>query len=185
MAKSKLVLRKQVAALPVRRDADGALRVMLVTSRETHRFIVPKGWPMKRRKDHRAAAIEAMQEAGVIGRVHRKPIGHYVYWKRLSDRFDLCKVKVFVLEVETQLPMWREKDQRRTAWLTIDDAADLIDDVGLVGIIRGLPKALGRHKGGQAKRRKSAETAAAAGERAAVGTADQTASAQAQRRSAK
>lgn len=138
--KSKPKLRRQVAALPIRNDAQGHLRVMLMTSRETKRLIVPKGWPMKGRKDHRAAAIEAMEEAGLVGRIHRKSLGSYVYWKRLKDRFDLCRVKVFVLEVDRQLPVWREQEQRQMGWLLTDDAADLVDDPGLSRIIRKLPK---------------------------------------------
>ena len=63
--------RKQAAALPVRVDDEGRVHVLLITSRETQRFIIPKGWPMKGRKDHQAAAIEAQQEAGIIGRIQK------------------------------------------------------------------------------------------------------------------
>ncbi len=131
--------RKQVAALPFRFDAEGRLHVLLITSRETQRFIIPKGWPMKGHKDHRAAAIEAQQEAGVVGRVHKKPVGIYTYWKRRADHFDYCRVKVFPLEFQHQLPEWREKGQRRGVWLLPGKAADLVDDAGLVDIIRNLP----------------------------------------------
>lgn len=130
--------RKQVAALPVRLDADGRLRVLLITSRKTRRFIIPKGWPMKGRKDHQAAAIEAREEAGVIGRIHKKPIGSYMSWKRRPDHFDLCRVRVFVLEFRHQLPDWRERGQRRGTWLLVEDAADLVDDPGLGDILRAL-----------------------------------------------
>ncbi len=122
----------------MRLDAAGRTRVLLITSRETKRMIVPKGWPMKGRKDYRAAAIEAQEEAGVIGRVGKKPIGAYTYWKRRPDHFDLCRVKVYLLEVERQLPAWREKGQRQGAWFLVEDAADLVDDAGLVPILRGL-----------------------------------------------
>lgn len=132
-------VKKQVAALPVKLDAAGRTRVLLITSRETKRMIIPKGWPMKGYKDYRAAAIEAQEEAGVIGRVGKKPVGSYTYWKRRPDHFDLCRVKVYVLEVARQLPAWREKGQRQGAWFLLDDAADLVDDAGLVTILRGLP----------------------------------------------
>ena len=138
MNKPKAKIRKQVAALPVRLDAAGRTRVLLITSRETKRLIIPKGWPMKGRKDHRTAAIEAQEEAGLIGRVSKKPIGTYIYWKRRPEHFDLCRVKVYLLEVERQLPAWREKGQRQGAWFLSEDAAELIDDAGLVSLLRDL-----------------------------------------------
>jgi len=85
---------RQVAALPFRYVA-GSLEVLILTSRETGRFILPKGWPMKGRDDHNAVAIEAREEAGLIGKVRRKPIGKYSYWKRLGDQFRLVKVDVY------------------------------------------------------------------------------------------
>ncbi len=109
---------------------------------ETRRFIIPKGWPIKGRKHHRAAAIEAQEEAGLIGRVQKKAIGSYTYWKLRPDHFDHCRVEVFILDVRHQLPDWKEKGQRQGAWLLVDDAADLVDDPGLVDIIRTLPNRL-------------------------------------------
>jgi hypothetical protein len=69
----------QVAALPIRYNDAGLLDVPIVTCSETSRFIIPEGWPMK------AAEQEARKEAGVEGKIGRKPIGSYIYWKRLSD----------------------------------------------------------------------------------------------------
>jgi 8-oxo-dGTP pyrophosphatase MutT (NUDIX family) len=142
MSKPKLKPRKQVAALAVRNDAVGRVRVMLMTSRETKRLVVPKGWPMKDRADHSAAETEAKQEAGVVGRVHRKPIGSYDYWKRLADHFVFCRVKVFLLEFERQLATWKEHDQREIEWFEIEDAAELVDKPGMSAIIRELPTRL-------------------------------------------
>lgn len=144
--------RKQVAALPIMYNSDGRLRIQLITSRETQRLIIPKGWPMKGRKDHRAAAIEAREEAGLIGRIHRKSIGSYTYWKRRPGAFLYCRVKVFVLEVISQLTDWREKDQRRGVWLLLDDAAEKVDDPGLVPILRDLPDRLPRKRPRSIKR---------------------------------
>jgi 8-oxo-dGTP pyrophosphatase MutT (NUDIX family) len=67
---------RQVAALPFRIHS-GSLEVLIITSRDTGRFIIPKGWPMKGRADPDAAAVEAREEAGVIGKVHREPIGKH------------------------------------------------------------------------------------------------------------
>ncbi len=132
----RIKIRKQVAAIPLTRDDEGRLMVMLITSRETRRLIVPKGWAMKGRKDHRAAAIEAREEAGLIGRVHRKPVGTYAYWKRMPDRFVYCVVKVYRLDVTGQLKTWREQGQRRRVWLLPEDAVERVDEPGLGPLIR-------------------------------------------------
>lgn len=117
----------QVAALPVQgRDAD--LRVLLVTSRETRRWIIPKGWPEKGMKDYDAAAREALEEAGLTGRISRRPIGHYRYFKRTLDSFQPCSVAVYRLDVEGEQPTWSEQGQRQRAWFSPDVAALLVDE---------------------------------------------------------
>jgi 8-oxo-dGTP pyrophosphatase MutT (NUDIX family) len=134
--------KKQVAALPVARAEDGSLRVLVITSRETRRFIVPKGWPMKGVKDHRAAEIEAREEAGLIGRAHKKPIGSYLAWKVQTGGAQLVKLKVFLLEVERELNDWKERGQRGMAWLRIEEAAHVVSEAGLSQIILDLPHRL-------------------------------------------
>jgi 8-oxo-dGTP pyrophosphatase MutT (NUDIX family) len=133
--------RRQVAAFPFCYHS-GLLEILIVTSRETGRFIIPKGWPMKGRADPKAAAIEAREEAGVVGKVHRKPIGKYSYWKRLADQFRLVEVEVYPLEVSRQLETWREKQSRQMAWLSLNDAATLVDEPQLITLIRNLDKLL-------------------------------------------
>lgn len=128
----------QIGALPIRQDADGALEVLLVTSRETRRWTIPKGWPMKGLKDHKAAALEAREEAGVEGRVRKKPLGSYLYWKRREAHFDLCRVSVYLLEVDRELARWREKAERETRWLGITDAALMVSEPELCSLIEGL-----------------------------------------------
>ncbi len=129
--------RAQVAALPVRLGPDG-WQVMLISSRETQRWIVPKGWPMKSRKDHDAARREALEEAGVSGRIRKHPLGAYTYDKRLVDGVQPCRVMVYLLEVEKELPSWREKGQRQRQWFSLDAAAELISEPGLARLMRSL-----------------------------------------------
>jgi 8-oxo-dGTP pyrophosphatase MutT (NUDIX family) len=74
MAKSDRTADTQFGALPYRIGAAG-VEVMLITSRETKRWVIPKGWPMPGKKPHQVAAIEARQEAGVTGVMAKKPIG--------------------------------------------------------------------------------------------------------------
>ena len=129
---------RQVAALPVRQSADGTWQVLLVTSRATRRWVIPKGWPMKKLKDHKAAALEAEQEAGVVGRVSKAPVGSYLYWKRRREHFDLCQVDVDLLDVTRQLSRWKEEAQRTVRWLDPTIAAYAVDEPGLTFLIEQL-----------------------------------------------
>lgn len=129
----------QFAALPVREGEHG-LEVLLVTSRETGRWIIPKGWPMKNRKPHQAAAQEAFEEAGVKGRVHKKAIGQYQAFKRFEEHFVLCTVHVYEMEVTDELQTWKEMHQRRRAWFPAARAALLVDEPGLASLIESLPR---------------------------------------------
>jgi 8-oxo-dGTP pyrophosphatase MutT (NUDIX family) len=137
--------RRQVAALPFRLDAQGSPEVLIITSRETGRFVLPKGWPVKGLSDPQAAAKEAREEAGLKGKIGRKPIGNYQYWKRLPDHFRLIKVDVYLLEVSRQLETWREKQSRRTAWLSPESAALLVDEPKLISLIQNLKQSLASH----------------------------------------
>jgi 8-oxo-dGTP pyrophosphatase MutT (NUDIX family) len=129
---------RQVAALPLGTGPDGALRVLLLTSRETGRWIIPKGWPMRGLKPHEAAAREALEEAGGLGHVTKKPIGDYHYFKRRTDHFDYCQVDVYLLKVEKQLGVWREQGQRKTEWFPLSEAETLVDEPGLVALLQNL-----------------------------------------------
>jgi 8-oxo-dGTP pyrophosphatase MutT (NUDIX family) len=135
---AKTSSRAQVAALPLRIDTGGKPWILLLTSRETNRWIIPKGWTMKGRKPWEAAAIEAREEAGIVGRPRKKPIGSYVYFKRQKAHFDLCRVEVYVLTFAKQLKAWREADQRETKWFPLSEAAELVEEPGLVALIRKL-----------------------------------------------
>ena len=133
--------RTQYAALPYRL-VNGRPEVLLVTSRETRRWIIPKGWAKKGVKPHEMAAIEAYEEAGVRGDVGKRPIGSYRYEKRMPDGKTVpCDVTVFPLEIHEELESWPEKGQRERRWLSSSQAALLISEGGLVGLLLriGLP----------------------------------------------
>jgi 8-oxo-dGTP pyrophosphatase MutT (NUDIX family) len=135
----KIAPHVQYAALPYRRNPDLDLEVLLVTSRETRRWVIPKGWPVQKLAPHRSAAHEAMEEAGLVGRIGRRSIGSYGYRKRLSTGSVIpCQVMVFPLKVSKQLTTWPEKDQRRTKWFRPDAAAKAVKEPELRAIIRDL-----------------------------------------------
>jgi 8-oxo-dGTP pyrophosphatase MutT (NUDIX family) len=140
--------RYQIAALPLRRVANRT-EVLLVTSRDTGRWVVPKGWPWRNVPDHEAAAGEAWEEAGVRGRVKPKSIGDFTYAKRRDSKSFLVKVFVFVLEVKEVASSWPERGERRRRWFTAAKAAEAVDEAGLKEILLSLVAskgALGRSR---------------------------------------
>jgi 8-oxo-dGTP pyrophosphatase MutT (NUDIX family) len=131
--------RRQVAALPLRLAKNGAIEILLVTSRDTGRWIIPKGWTSKRIKDCKAAAREAREEAGVKGKILREAIGTYRYIKRELGKGALVEVRVFLLKVSKRCKRWPEKRERRRAWFHIEDAASRVSDPELsilIGLLR-------------------------------------------------
>jgi 8-oxo-dGTP pyrophosphatase MutT (NUDIX family) len=127
----------QYAALPVALEG-GEPRVMLITTRGTGRWIIPKGHPERKLKPHELAAKEAYEEAGVIGRVHSEAIGSYRVGKPKDEPGEAVTVEVFLLEVDSQLDDWPEKGQRETRWFSLAQAAMKVTDGGLVEILLGL-----------------------------------------------
>lgn len=135
---------KQVAALPVRKAGDGSLEVLLVTSRETGRWVIPKGWPSKRLKDKDAAAREARQEAGVTGKIRGKPLGGYRYRKIEPGGSRLLDVTVYLLKVERERKRWPEQNERERSWMALEVAARRVREPNLRQLILGLQNAHGQ-----------------------------------------
>lgn len=127
----------QVGALAIRFE-EGAPWVMLVTSRETKRWVIPKGWPMRGKGNWAAAEQEAKEEAGIIGRTCKQPVGEFFYFKRQIKHFDLCRVEVFVVNFQRQLSVYREKGQRETCWLPLKQAAQIVQEPGLAALLQNL-----------------------------------------------
>ncbi len=134
--------RSQYAALPWRRAADGALEVLLITSRETRRWVIPKGWPIKGMKPSGTAEREAFEEAGVIGKISGKSLGVFHYDKRLrTGRIQHVRVAVYALRVEREAEAWPEMGQREKRWSPLAEAAGLVGEDELRWLIDGFAPA--------------------------------------------
>lgn len=126
---------KQVAALPWRKRR-GRFEILLITSRETQRWVIPKGWPMTHLIAPNAAKREAYEEAGVDGSIRRKAIGRYTYEKRIRDGVTRpCVVTVYALGVGHEHETWPERKERKRCWFNAEEAAERVSEVELRAII--------------------------------------------------
>src|SRR5262245_9396383 len=135
---------RQVAALPVRQGHDGLLLVLLVTSRGTGRWVIPKGWPWPDRDDWLGAAEEAREEAGVLGTTVPTSIGTFTYHKGQPTGTVAIQVAVYRLEVTEELATWPECSQRRRSWFTLPEAATVVSEPEMRDMIIQLPNTTGR-----------------------------------------
>ena len=129
--------RQQYAALCYR-VPKGAMtpEILLLTSRETRRWVIPKGWPMDGKDAHKVAEREAYEEAGVKGEVQSESLGHFDYEKKLrSGLVVTCRVEVYPLKVEKLISDFPEKDERELAWFSPTEAAELVNEPELKQLI--------------------------------------------------
>ncbi|MFC6486887.1 NUDIX hydrolase [Nitratireductor sp. GCM10026969] len=127
--------RVQAAALPWRVKGD-RIEVMLVTSRGTGRWVLPKGWPEGRESLSATAAREAVEEAGVEGDISEEALGRYLYGKATATGLLWrCEVAVFPLKVEREAKKWPEKKKRTRLWVTREAAADMVKEPDLAELI--------------------------------------------------
>lgn len=131
---------RQVAALPYRSSGpalDAPVSVLLVTTRETKRWVIPKGNLATGNAPHVAAAEEAWEEAGVEGAVCPVPLGTFRYRKRKGSGASLmADVEVFPLSVTRELNEWPEKAERERRWYSLAQAAAVVDEPDLADLIR-------------------------------------------------
>ena len=128
---------EQVGALPYRLVGSArVVEVLLVTSRDTGRWVVPKGHLMVGKAHHEAAAIEAEEEAGVRGIVSPVPLGRFDYLKRTPGSADQpMRVELFAFQVRETLERWKEMGQRERRWFTTAEAAVAVDEADLGELI--------------------------------------------------
>ena len=147
---------RQFGALAYRDDPEKGLQILLVTSRDTGRWVIPRGNPMPRLRGHETAEHEAYEEAGIEGELSAAPIGRYSYEKkRRSGDATVAEVTVYALRVSRQHYNWPERDQRIVRWFEPRKAVLAVDEPELKAIIQSFdPEAIvyagasGEAKGG-------------------------------------
>lgn len=127
----------QYGVIPLRRTVEGVVELLLITSRETRRWVVPRGNPMLGKSPAEAAAQEAYEEAGISGRTEPEPLGRYRYEKRRRDgRTVEAEVLLFRMEVEKVADRWPEMSERERRWFGVEEAAVAVHESELAELIR-------------------------------------------------
>ena len=122
--------------MPYATESAGSVRLLLITSRETRRWVIPKGNTMRGIPAHLAAAREAFEEAGIMGVACPSALGSYRYWKRGKDgRFKEASVEVFPLAVHTETDEWPESAERERRWFGLAEAAEAVEEAELKALI--------------------------------------------------
>ena len=125
----------QSGVIPYRIRA-GEVEIALVTASSGPHWTIPKGHVEPDLTPEDSAAKEAYEESGLLGSVHDRPLGSYLYEKRGRWR----RVEVFALQVEKELKRWPEMMIRKRQWMTVEEAASRVKNEELSGCIRNFKR---------------------------------------------
>jgi len=125
----------QCGAICCRVERGGRLSVLLLTSRDTGRWVIPKGYLERKEKPYRCAQREALEEAGIIGKVRKRPLGYYTY---LKDNETPLTVSIHLLRLRNEVNQFPERAQRLKIWVSPAEAAQLVEEPELQALFRSI-----------------------------------------------
>ena len=129
----------QYAALPYRVAGQGSLEILLITSRDTRRWVIPKGNPIPSMAHYETAAREAFEEAGIEGGIATESIGSFRYMKRRRSGAEVpALVTVYPMLVSRQARDWPERRERERRWFPAGAAAAAVAEPELRELILSL-----------------------------------------------
>lgn len=133
---------RQVAALVWRRGEDGVIEILTITTRRSKRWSVPKGWPIRELTSAEAAAQEAWEEAGVRGTVEPEPLGNFVYTKSRAPYGPQMRMtaSIFALQATEISDEFPEAGQRKRAWRSVENTAEILTEPELKAIVRAFER---------------------------------------------
>lgn len=121
----------QSAVLPIKKEKS-EIYILLITSRNQTKWIIPKGIVEENLSHWESAEKEAFEEAGINGRIEKKSIGEYEYKKWGG----ICKVVLYPFIVETEFEDWPEKYFRNRKWFKVDKALKKLKNKKLKELIK-------------------------------------------------
>ncbi len=133
---AKSDVRTQFAALCYRIH-QGEAQILLITARQSGRWIIPKGWPMDGKTPGESALAEAWEEAGAKGKVTGRSLGLFSYHKDIDTNREMpCVAMVYPVKVKSLARKFPEKMQRRRRWFSPNKAATKVSEPELAHILR-------------------------------------------------
>ena len=126
---------RQIAALPIRPSADGSPDVYLVTSRGSGRWIIPKGNTIRGLPPEEVAAREALEEAGLVGKVLPRLIGSFEFQRIRNVAGETCLIDVYPMFVDRQLKVFDEMHERTVRLCNLETALAIVASKPLAAII--------------------------------------------------
>ena len=143
-AARKSDVRSQFASLCYR-IKNGKVQILLITSRGTGRWIIPKGWPIDGLTPAASAAQEAWEEAGVTGKPRDLCLGLFSYRKVVGAEPNLpCVAMVYPLRVKALAKVYPEAGERKRKWVSRKKAAEMVHEPELARILRDFdPRVMG------------------------------------------
>ena len=131
-------VRQQYAALCYRQKKKKSIEVLLITSRDTGRWVTPKGWPMGDKPPHEVAEQEAFEEAGIKGDICKTSLGNFSYLKRLDDGTSVpCIVDLYPLLVRKTKSKFPESEERVRKWTSLEEAVEMVHESELKDLLLG------------------------------------------------
>lgn len=134
----------QAAALVYRRPPGGGPAECVIVTANSGGWTIPKGLIDPGKTPRQMAEIEALEEAGVIGKAEAEPIGRYSY-EKWGGR---CEVEVFLIPLDRELERWAEDATRQRRWATLTEAAELMKYESLASLLREAAARLRTGEGG-------------------------------------
>ncbi|KAL4026100.1 hypothetical protein IC575_014524 [Cucumis melo] len=145
-------------------DIENKIEVLMVSSPNRDDLVFPKGGWEDDETLLEAACREAVEEAGVRGKLNENPLGVWEFRSKSSQ--DICSMEgacrgyMFALEVTEELESWPEQGNRHRRWLNVTEAFRLCRYEWMRVALEAFLQVMGGDENGEATQEMTAETSA-------------------------
>lgn len=110
-------------------DLINSFEVLMISSPSRDDLVFPKGGWENDETVFQAACREALEEAGIRGKINEEELGQWVFRSKSSENScsekGACRGHMFALEVTEVLDCWPEQASHDRRWVTVMEAFEL------------------------------------------------------------